>query len=132
MIFTTPIEFGAKVWQLPRIKLQEHLTVGQQKVQAQRCHELYLTTPIKNIRPSDRFVEDGSYLRVKNITFGYTVPARIIRKAKMSSARIYVSGTNLFTFTDYSGFDPEVSVNGIDLNTYPVTKTYSLGVNISF
>ena len=88
--------------------------------------------PNKNIRPSDRFVEDGSYLRVKNITFGYTVPARIIQKAKMSSARIYVSGTNLFTFTDYSGFDPEVSVNGIDLNTYPVTKTYSLGVNISF
>ncbi|WP_297100405.1 TonB-dependent receptor [Draconibacterium sp.] len=88
--------------------------------------------PNKNIRPSDRFVEDGSYLRVKNITFGYTLPASIIQKAKMSSARIYVSGTNLFTFTDYSGFDPEVGVNGIDLNTYPVTKTYSLGVNISF
>ncbi len=88
--------------------------------------------PNKNIRPSDRFIEDGSYLRVKNVTLGYSFPDRIIKKVKMSSARIYVSGTNLFTFTKYNGFDPEVGVNGIDLNTYPVTKTYSLGVNISF
>ncbi len=88
--------------------------------------------PNKNIRPSDRFIEDGSYLRVKNVTLGYSFPEKIIQKAKMSSARIYVTGTNLFTFTKYTGFDPEVGVNGIDLNTYPVTKTYSLGVNISF
>ncbi len=88
--------------------------------------------PNKNIRPSDRFIEDGSYLRVKSVTFGYSLPYKIIQKARMSSARIFVSGTNLYTFTNYSGFDPEVGANGIDLNTYPVTKTYSLGVNISF
>lgn len=88
--------------------------------------------PNKNIRPSDRFVEDGSYLRVKNVIFGYSFPQKVTQKLKMSSARIYVSGTNLLTFTNYSGFDPEVGVNGIDLNTYPVTRTFSLGVNMSF
>ncbi|NCB07202.1 MAG: TonB-dependent receptor [Bacteroidia bacterium] len=88
--------------------------------------------PNKNIRPSDRFVEDGSYLRIKNVTLGYSFPKTMIEKLKMSSARIFISGTNLFTFTKYSGFDPEVGANGIDLNIYPVTRTVSVGANISF
>lgn len=88
--------------------------------------------PNKNVRPSDRFVEDGSYLRIKNVTLGYTFPKRWAEKVKMSAARLYVSGTNLLTFTDYSGFDPEVGPNGIDISTYPVTRTYSVGVNVSF
>ena len=88
--------------------------------------------PNKNIRPSNRFVEDGSYLRVKNVTLGYTFPGELSRKLKIESARIYVTAANLMTFTSYSGFDPEVGANGIDLNTYPVTKTVSMGVNINF
>lgn len=88
--------------------------------------------PNKNIRPSDRFVEDGSYLRVKNVTLGYSFPATVTRKLSMSSARIYISAANLFTLTKYKGFDPEVGANGIDLNTYPVTRTISIGANISF
>jgi len=88
--------------------------------------------PNKNIRPSNRFVEDGSYLRVKNVTLGYTFPGELTRKLKMESARIYVTAANLLTFTSYSGFDPEVGANGIDLNTYPITKTVSMGVNINF
>jgi len=88
--------------------------------------------PNKNTRVSDRFVEDGSYLRIKNITLGYTLPRFIVQKAKMNSARVYISCQNLATFTKYTGFDPEVPSNGIDLNVYPVTRTISAGINISF
>lgn len=88
--------------------------------------------PNKNTRVSDRFIEDGSYLRIKNVTLGYTLPKAIADRLKMSSARIYLSGQNLATFTKYSGFDPEVPSNGIDLNVYPVTRTISAGINITF
>ncbi|MFH0758428.1 MAG: TonB-dependent receptor [Bacteroidota bacterium] len=88
--------------------------------------------PNKNTRPSNRFIEDGSYLRIKNVILGYTFPGSILGKIGISSARIYISGTNLFTFTNYKGFDPEVGVNGIDLSTYPVTRTISIGANIGF
>jgi hypothetical protein len=88
--------------------------------------------PNKNTRPSDRFVEDGSYLRIKNLTLGYTLPSSLTKKAHMSSVRVYASGLNMFTFTRYTGFDPEVGTSGIDNNVYPVTATYSLGINIGF
>ena len=88
--------------------------------------------PNKNTRVSNRFVEDGSYLRLKNVTFGYTLPKRLVERAKLSSARLYLSGQNLFTITNYTGFDPEAGVNGIDLSVYPVTRTISVGVNLNF
>jgi len=88
--------------------------------------------PNKNTRVSDRFIEDGSYLRIKNVTIGYTLPKALSAKAKLSSARIYLSGQNLFTFTNYTGFDPEVGVNGVDLSVYPVTRTISAGLNLNF
>lgn len=88
--------------------------------------------PNKNTRVSNRFIEDGSYLRIKNITFGYTLSRGFTQRVKVSSARIYISCQNVLTFTNYSGFDPEVPVNGIDLNVYPVTKTISAGVNVTF
>lgn len=88
--------------------------------------------PNKNTRVSDRFVEDGSYLRIKNVTLGYNLPANLISHARLQSARIYLSGQNLFTFTNYTGFDPEVNTGGIDLNLYPVTRTISIGVNLIF
>jgi TonB-linked SusC/RagA family outer membrane protein len=88
--------------------------------------------PNKNTRVSDRFVEDGSYLRIKNITLGYTLPGNLASRMKMQSARLYLSAQNLLTFTKYTGFDPEVPANGIDLNVYPVTRTISAGINISF
>lgn len=87
--------------------------------------------PNKNSRISDRFVEDGSYLRIKTLTLGYTLPKQWMQKARFSSARLYLTGQNLFTFTKYSGFDPEVGVNGIDYSVYPVTRTISLGVNLT-
>lgn len=88
--------------------------------------------PNKNTRQSDRYVEDGSYLRVKNVSIGYNFARQLVSKIKMSSARIYISGTNLYTLTNYKGFDPEVGTNGIDNGNYPITRNISIGVNISF
>lgn len=88
--------------------------------------------PNKNTRHSDRFIENGSYLRLKNVTLGYTFPKQWMEKIKVKNARIYLSGQNLFTITSYSGFDPEVGMNGIDNSVYPLTRTYSVGVNINF
>ncbi len=87
--------------------------------------------PNANARVSDRFVEDGSYLRLKNITLGYTLPEGPFKNV-FSSAKIYFSAQNVFTITDYKGFDPEVSVNGIDNNVYPVTRVFSVGLNLGF
>lgn len=88
--------------------------------------------PNQNVRHSTRFVEDGSYLRLKNLTLGYTLPTSLTQKAFMNNLRFYVSCQNLFTLTKYSGFDPEVGVGGVDLGTYPVTRTISFGVNVRF
>ncbi len=88
--------------------------------------------PNGNCRESDRFVENGSYLRIKNLTFAYNLPSKALSKAKISSARIYVSCENLATFSSYSGFDPEVGLNGIDDSLYPLSRTISLGFNLNF
>lgn len=89
--------------------------------------------PNKNARPSNRFVEDGSYLRVKNVTFGYSLPASAASKLALQKARIYFSGQNLFTLTNYSGNDPELSSpSGIDLSVYPQSRILSVGANLTF
>ena len=88
--------------------------------------------PNQNSRISDRFVEDGSYLRLKNITLSYTFPTRWLEKIHVDNARIYLSCENVATLTKYSGFDPEVGINGIDGNRYPVSRTLSLGINFNF
>ena len=80
--------------------------------------------PNHNARISDRFVEDGSYLRLKNITLSYTFPSRWLQKISMESARIYLSCENVVTLTRYSGFDPEVGINGIDGNRYPCIQDF--------
>jgi hypothetical protein len=87
--------------------------------------------PNQNNRVSNRYIEDGSYLRIKNITLGYTFPRRLTQPLKLSSLRLYASCQNAFTFTHYSGFDPEVGVNGVDYSVYPVTRTFSIGLNLN-
>jgi TonB-linked SusC/RagA family outer membrane protein len=87
--------------------------------------------PNKNSRPSDRFIENGSYLRIKNVTLGYSLPDQWIKHMKINKIRIYAAAQNLYTFTKYTGFDPEVGANGIDFSVYPVTRTLSLGINVS-
>jgi TonB-linked SusC/RagA family outer membrane protein len=91
-----------------------------------------LGDPNKNVRSSSRFIEDGSYLRLKDLTLGYTLPASIAKKIAMNNLRVYFSCKNLFTITNYSGFDPEIGVNGFDLGHYPVTRMFSVGIDIKF
>lgn len=89
-------------------------------------------------RFSDRWVEDGSYLRIKNIQLGYTLPKSLLNKIHVQNLRVYASFDNLFTFTKYSGLDPELFglygnpfYYGVDLVNYPQPRTISLGLNIS-
>jgi len=86
---------------------------------------------------SSRFIENGSFMRIKNVTFGYNFPQKLLKPIKLKSARLYVSGQNLFTFTSYSGMDPEVNyysndnvVMGTDFFTYPQSRTIMMGLNI--
>ena len=95
--------------------------------------------PNDNDRLSDRYIEDGSYLRVKNITLGYTFPKNCLQKANIEALRVQVNIQNLLTFTKYTGYDPEIgastasaNVMGLDNGRYPSPTVYSLGVNISF
>jgi len=89
-------------------------------------------------RTSTRYVEDGSFVRLKNISLGYEFPSKLISRFKLSSARIYVSGQNLWTYTNYSGVDPEVAYQssntnlGLDFGSYPNTISYTVGINLGF
>lgn len=79
---------------------------------------------------NDRLIEDGSYLRLKTLQLGYTLPTSVVQKAKLQKVRFYVSCTNLFTVTDYTGYDPEVG-GGVDYGNYPQSRTVSFGLNMS-
>jgi hypothetical protein len=92
-----------------------------------------------NLTISDRWVESGSYLRIQNLTVGYNLPSKFASKVKMSHCRIYLSGQNLYTFTKYSGYDPEIGAfNGgvtsmnIDYGHYPNPRTLTVGANVTF
>ncbi|MDX5422394.1 MAG: TonB-dependent receptor [Hymenobacteraceae bacterium] len=88
---------------------------------------------------SSRFIYDGSYLRFKNVILGYTLPTSIVERMKLRSLRVYAQAQNLFTFTDYPGFDPEVNFAGtsnttigVDFYTFPQARTITFGVNLGF
>jgi TonB-linked SusC/RagA family outer membrane protein len=89
-----------------------------------------------NTQRSSRYLEDASYIRLKNITLGYSLPNSFLNKIKLSSVRVYVSGQNLLTFTKYKGFDPEVSSDftvantGVDQGAIPQFKTVMFGINV--
>ncbi|MDR2628044.1 MAG: SusC/RagA family TonB-linked outer membrane protein, partial [Dysgonamonadaceae bacterium] len=89
--------------------------------------------------PSSFYMEDGSYIKLRNVKLTYRIPAKIVRYAFMKSASAYIYGNNLLTFTDYTGYDPEFSLGtsdpltlGIDQNRYPRKREYGFGINISF
>ncbi|TVZ57218.1 TonB-linked SusC/RagA family outer membrane protein [Lutibacter sp. Hel_I_33_5] len=95
------------------------------------------TNASNNYLFSDFFVEDASFLRIQNVQVGYSIPSYALNKLKMDKVRIYLSANNLYTFTKYSGYNPDVSNSnpsaaGVDLGQYPQTRTYTLGVNVSF
>ena len=87
---------------------------------------------------SSRVIEDGSYLRIKDVVLGYTFPQKWMKKVKISRLRLYVSAQNLHTFTSYSGYDPEVSIRntaltpGLDYSAYPRSINFNFGLNLSF
>ena len=88
--------------------------------------------PNGNNRISDRFVESGSYLRLKTISLSYNFPLQWVKIFSVESARLTLSCENVATITGYSGFDPEVGINGIDLSSYPVSRTFNIGFNVNF
>lgn len=92
-----------------------------------------------NDRVSDRYIEDGSYIRIKNVTLGYTMPKAWVSKAKLDNVRIYTNIQNVATFTEYSGYDPEIgastaspNVMGLDNGRYPSPTVWSFGLNVTF
>ena len=85
----------------------------------------------RNQYDSDRFIESGAYLRLKNLQIGYTLPASLTEKAGISRCRFYLQGSNLLTLTRYTGYDPEVG-GGVDYGNYPQARTIMLGVNMNF
>ncbi|MDP5044139.1 MAG: SusC/RagA family TonB-linked outer membrane protein, partial [Leeuwenhoekiella sp.] len=92
-----------------------------------------------NFRYSNRFLEDGSYLRIQNISFGYSLPRDFIEKFGLLNFKIFTNLQNVYTFTKYSGYDPEVGslnqdalLTGIDNGRYPSPRIYTLGLNVNF
>ena len=99
-----------------------------------------------NKYPSSRFLEDGSYVRLKNLQIGYTIPENIMSRLHIKSLRVYITGQNLWTLTKYTGLDPEMHISdnvkrdtyggdvaaGIDWGTYPSARSYVVGVNMNF
>ena len=98
-----------------------------------------LNDPNGNGRISNRFVEDGSYLRIQNVSLSYDLPNKIFDNSIISKVRLYANVQNLYTFTKYTGFDPalgnldqNITLSGIDLGRYPVPRITSIGVNLEF
>jgi hypothetical protein len=88
---------------------------------------------------SDRWIDDASFLRIRNITLAYNIPAKALKNLKLDGLRLYTSVNNAFTFTSYKGWDPEVNSsgsnvlsNGIDQGGYPVARSFIFGVNLKF
>lgn len=94
--------------------------------------------PKSNGRQSNRWIEDGSYFKIKSVMLSYELPKKWISKAMLTHLRVYVSGTNLLTFSHYSGYDPEVNATssaleiGRDTGVYPSARTFTFGLKASF
>ena len=93
--------------------------------------------PNRNWRSSDLYIKDGSYVRLKTIQLGYSLPSSLLEKASLQRLRLFVTAENLFTFTSYDGFDPEIAAGdyfniGVDKGIYPQSRTISVGANLTF
>lgn len=112
----------------------DHYTADNTSAKYQRTNANSTTNAV-----SDLYVFDGSYLKIKSLSLGYTIPKKVTSKIKIDKLRFYVSASNLFTFTNYPGYDPEVNYfdsnsarQGVDFGSYPSAKTYSAGLNLVF
>lgn len=104
-----------------------------------RLPRLSASTTNANNRISDRYVEDGSYIRLQNISLSYTLPRSLVSKLKLQNVKVYMNLQNVYTWTNYSGYDPEVGsmygdalMTGVDYGRYPSPRIYTFGLNISF
>ena len=102
-------------------------------------YRLSATNANTNNRMSNRYIEDGSYIRIQNISFGYTFPRKITRKFSAEAARVYVNLQNVYTFTKYKGYDPEVGcygsdalLQGVDYGRYPSARIFTAGLSLTF
>jgi len=108
-------------------------------IDQQTRQDANLVSKIKVDQRQSRWVEDASYVRLKNITLAYDLPASLIKRIGLSKVRAYVTGANLITITKYTGYDPEVSAFndndaqiGVDFSNYPTARTVTFGIGISF
>jgi len=90
-----------------------------------------------NYIPSDYYVQDGSFLRLRNVTLGYTLPASWNKHIFMNNVRIYLKADNVYTLTGFTGYTPEIGSSnvlaaGIDYGIYPISALYSFGINLNF
>jgi TonB-linked SusC/RagA family outer membrane protein len=121
--------------------------LNQYRTIENRWNPISQNASMPNVRPgsstysnvfSSRTIEDGSYLRLKTVNLAYNFPGKLLKKAKIRSAQVYLSAQNLLTITNYSGYDPEVSVisnalaPGVDFSSYPRNKTVTVGLNLNF
>lgn len=104
-----------------------------------RLPRISASTTNANNRVSDLYIEDGSYLRIQNISIGYTLPKQWISKLNLQNVKVYANLQNVYTWTNYSGYDPEVGcmygdalMNGLDYGRYPSPRIYTFGLNVSF
>ena len=104
-----------------------------------RLPRLSASSTNANNRMSDLYIEDGSYLRLQNISLSYTLPKSIVRKIKLENIKVYMNLQNVYTWTKYNGFDPEVGamygdalMTGLDYGRYPSPRIYTFGLNVSF
>lgn len=141
--------YGAKIFNWLRRNLEgmENMYYNQSKDVTDRFTSTntggslprFTTTNKNNNAVSDRWVEDGSYLRIQNISLGYNLPKNLIRKAYFTNVRVYVSGQNLHTFTKYKGYDPEIgnfnkgiALMNVDNGHYPNPRSITVGANFEF
>lgn len=130
--------YGNKIYNALRERLEgtglnSQLSVAMRDVWTTDNPDGSIPNPLHSVNfwQSTRFLEDGSYLRLKNLQIGYTIPQRVLQRAKIQNFRIYLAASNLFTITKYSGYDPEVG-GGVDYGNYPQSRTFMLGVNFTF
>jgi TonB-dependent starch-binding outer membrane protein SusC len=139
-------QYGNLVWNQPRLQgsvfeANVWRDVYENRWKPWQPAETTVAIPRNNnpLLPSNRFLDDGSFMRIRTMTLSYQLPNKLINKAKLSRARIYAQANNLLTFTKYPGWDPEVNsfgsnvtTNGIDIGGYPIAKSLIFGVNLSF
>jgi hypothetical protein len=141
--------YGAEIfnfmrWQLERMNnvyYNQLRTVMDRYTATNTDGELprFTNTKTNNTAMSDRYVEDGSFVRIQNITLGYKLPRTLINRVKMNNLRLFVTVQNLYTFTKYTGYDPEVGsynnsirLMSVDAGHYPNPRTYMGGVSVEF